>query len=85
MANFENFLQEQKVYTIHDFRVKNALGDSQPIANRYENVTEIEDIPAIPKYNFTFIKDSKIPSKLEKRMLLSGNISYIIYQYCPPF
>ncbi|CAN0881355.1 hypothetical protein LINGRAHAP2_LOCUS14192 [Linum grandiflorum] len=86
MANFENFLQEQKVYTIHDFRVKNALGDSQPIQiTAFTIVTEIEDIPAIPKYNFTFIKDSKIPSKLEKRMLLSGNISYIIYQYCPPF
>ncbi|CAN0916125.1 hypothetical protein LINGRAHAP2_LOCUS29543, partial [Linum grandiflorum] len=88
MANFENLLQEQKVYTIHDFRVKNAPRDYQPIANRYAIeltaftiVTEIEDIPAILKYNFTFIKDGEIPRKLEKRVLLSGNISYIIYQY----
>ncbi|CAN0904173.1 hypothetical protein LINGRAHAP2_LOCUS22939 [Linum grandiflorum] len=86
MANFENLLQEQKLYTIHDFRVKNAPNRYVIELTAFTIVTEIEDIPAILKYNFTFIKDGEIPSKLEKGMLISGNISYIIiYQYCPPF
>ncbi|CAN0925900.1 hypothetical protein LINGRAHAP2_LOCUS35012 [Linum grandiflorum] len=74
MPTFEHLFEEQKVYIIRDFRVKFAPQEYRPIANQFTIEEETEDLPAIPKHNFTFIDESEISKNLGKRALIYGNI-----------
>ncbi|CAN1188396.1 Proline transporter 2 [Linum perenne] len=81
ISKFQNLLEDQKVYTIQNFKVMNAPSQFHPISNRYvieftasTTVEEVDNMSAIPEYKFVFIRESEIPTNLHNRLLLFGKL-----------
>ncbi|CAN1827835.1 Replication protein A 70 kDa DNA-binding subunit C [Linum perenne] len=79
-----DFLEDQQVYIIQNFKVVNAPNQFRPVANRYAiefsastAVEKVENISAIPEYNFTFIHESEIPTNIHNRLVLFDTIGYV--------
>ncbi|CAN1125820.1 hypothetical protein LINPERHAP2_LOCUS3077, partial [Linum perenne] len=79
IPKFNNLLEDQKVYTIQNFKVIPAPNDYRPIANNFviqfspsTTVEETTDISSIPQYSFSFITEAEVISKCGDRKLLSG-------------
>ncbi|CAN1164097.1 hypothetical protein LINPERHAP2_LOCUS25388 [Linum perenne] len=84
---FEKQLTEQKVYVFKNFKVSMAPKSYKPLPNQFiilftsnTTVEEIGDIPCIPMYTFTFIKEAEMGGKLKHIINLSGS-SYPIFIY----
>ncbi|CAN1164096.1 hypothetical protein LINPERHAP2_LOCUS25388 [Linum perenne] len=75
---FEKQLTEQKVYVFKNFKVSMAPKSYKPLPNQFiilftsnTTVEEIGDIPCIPMYTFTFIKEAEMGGKLKHIINLS--------------
>ncbi|CAN1139976.1 Replication protein A 70 kDa DNA-binding subunit B [Linum perenne] len=84
IPKFEH-LEEQKVYTIQNFKVMNAPRVYRPISNRYiiefsnsTTIEESENCVSIPQFKFSFIKEAEIPLKVDHRVLLTNTIGYVV-------
>ncbi|CAN1182506.1 hypothetical protein LINPERPRIM_LOCUS40876, partial [Linum perenne] len=82
---FEKQLTEQKVYVFKNFKVSMAPESYKPLPNQFiimftsnTIVEEIEDIPCIPMYTFTFIKEAEMGGKLKHIVNLSDAIGHLV-------
>ncbi|CAN1240785.1 hypothetical protein LINPERPRIM_LOCUS4672, partial [Linum perenne] len=80
IPKFNNLLEDQKVYTIQNFKVIPAPNDYRPIANNFTTVEETTDISSIPQYSFSFITEAEVISKCGDRKLLSGIVMVVHIQ-----
>ncbi|CAN1777367.1 Replication protein A 70 kDa DNA-binding subunit A [Linum perenne] len=82
---FEKQLTEQKVYVFKNFKVSMAPKSYKPLPNQFiilftsnTTVEEIGDIPCIPMYTFTFIKEAEMGGKLKHIINLSDAIGHLV-------
>ncbi|CAN1731937.1 hypothetical protein LINPERHAP1_LOCUS1395 [Linum perenne] len=68
---------EQKTNTIHQFKVIAAPEEYRPTSNKFTTVEEISDIPFIPYYTFTFLKETELGAgcETENPTVLLGDLS----------